>query len=141
MNNVKRLNIDSPMLLGATSSSHDPRSVSWSPPLDNFFKINVDGSSFGNLGSNGYSGLIWSREGAWLIGFSGSCGTTTNLNPELQVIAKGLQLALNEWYRAVVCESDSKTTLMLIDEGVHDTHPYAPIVSDIKSLSLSLSLS
>ncbi|KAG5043176.1 hypothetical protein JHK85_007468 [Glycine max] len=55
------------------------------------------------------------------------CGTTTNLNPELQVIAKGLQLALNEWYRAVVCESDSKTTLMLIDEGVHDTHPYAPI--------------
>ncbi|RZB75800.1 hypothetical protein D0Y65_034341, partial [Glycine soja] len=53
LNNVKRLTIDSPMLLGATSSSHDPRSVSWSPPLDNFFKINVDGSSFGNLGRIG----------------------------------------------------------------------------------------
>ncbi|KAH1263462.1 hypothetical protein GmHk_02G005852 [Glycine max] len=68
---------------------------------------------------------IRNHEGAWLIGFSGSCGTTTNLNAELQAIAKG----------AVVCESDSKTALMLIDEGVHDTHPYAPIVSYIKSLS------
>jgi hypothetical protein len=34
----------------------------------------VDGSSFGNPGRGGFSGLIRNDIGEWMHGFSGSCG-------------------------------------------------------------------
>lgn len=98
-------------------------------------KLNVDGSYLGNLGRSGYGGIIHNSSGAWLLGFSGSCGFTTNLNAELQAIAHGLELSWSRGYREVMCESNSETALALVKDGVQQTHPYAPIVDYIRSFT------
>lgn len=41
----------------------------------------------------------------------------------------------NEGYRNVICESDSKTALLMISEGVPCTHPHCPVVDRIRSFS------
>ncbi|GAU48831.1 hypothetical protein TSUD_190610 [Trifolium subterraneum] len=111
-----------------------PRLVSWHPPPENVIKVNVDGSSIGNQGPSGFGGLLRKTFGGWITGFAGSCGFTSNINAELQVILHGLDIAWNHGFRNVICESDSQTALKLIQEGVPSTHPYAPLVNYIQSL-------
>lgn len=134
INNLIWSNMDSISIgLGSSTNMKSPRFIAWHRPEGETVKLNVDGSSFGNPGRSGYGGLIRNNSGGWLIGFSGSCGYSTNLNAELQAILYGLDLAWNEGYRNVECESDSKTSLLMIAEGVPYTHPHAPIVDHIRS--------
>lgn len=83
------------------------RQVTWSSPPPDFVKINVDGSSLGNPGRSGFGGVIRNSHGEWIMGFSGFCGVTTNINSELMAIQVGLKLAWDKDYRDVICESDS----------------------------------
>lgn len=94
-------------------------------------KLNVDGSSIGNLGHSGFGGLIRNSLGEWIVGFSGACGVTCNMNAELHATAYGLKLAWDKGFRAVVCESDSQTALQMVSERVTFSHPYAPLVEYI----------
>lgn len=107
---------------GGQAQVKEPRFVTWTPPIDNYVKLNVDGSSLRNPGPSGYGGVIRNKNG--LIGFSGYCGITTNLNAKLLAIAQGLHLAWGNGYKEVICESDSQMSLTLINEGVLHTHPY-----------------
>lgn len=106
--------------------------MAWHPPPDTAVKVNVDGSSFGNPGQSGFGGVIRDSTGTWHLGFSGSCGYTTNLNAELHAIYHGLRLAWNNGFRKVLCESDSMTALDLISSKLDKTHPYFPLVDRIK---------
>lgn len=109
-----------------------PQLISWHAPLENIVKVNVDGNSIGNPGRSGYGGLIRNSDGEWNTGFSGFCGITSNLNVELLVIFNGLKLAWTSGYHFVVCESDCKYALSLVEEGVGQSHPYAPVVNHIR---------
>jgi hypothetical protein len=116
-------------VLNLTNTHHEARLVSWKPPSGAAVKLNVDGSSLGNPGRSGFGGLIRDTNGNWLLGFSGSCGITTNINAELQAIFYGLEKAWSHGYRHVECESDCQSALKLIKEGVPiQTHLYAPII-------------
>jgi hypothetical protein len=95
--------------------------VSWKPPSGATVKLNVDGSSLGNPGCSGFGGLICDTNGNWLLGFSGSCGITTNINAELQAIFYSLEKAWCYGYRYVEYESDCQLALKLIKEGIHTT--------------------
>lgn len=76
--------------------------------------------------------------GEWLVSFHGSCGFTTNINAELHVIGKELQLAWDFGYREVVCESDSLIALQLmIQEGTINTHPHAALIDYIRTFKFS----
>jgi len=55
-------------------------------PEDGYIKVNVDDSSFGNLGNAGFSGLLRNHYEGWIQGFSGSCGRASNLFVELSGI-------------------------------------------------------
>ena len=70
------------------TSSSSPRLV----PPDQWFKLNIDGSSLGNLGASGFGGIIRDSLGSFIIGFSGYCGHTTSVHAEL--FASGLR----SWY-------------------------------------------
>ncbi|KAG4909309.1 hypothetical protein JHK87_055425 [Glycine soja] len=70
------------------TSSSSPRLV----PPDQWFKLNTDGSSLGNLGASGFGGIIRDSLGSFIIGFSGYCGHTTSVHAEL--FASGLR----SWY-------------------------------------------
>lgn len=110
------------------------RSVKWQPPTGNSVKLNVDGSSIGNPGRSGYGGLLRNTHGEWLLGFSGSCGLTTNITAELFAIAAGLNLAWQYGYRHVVCESDSMLALDLVKKGVDMFHPHATMLTNINKV-------
>jgi ribonuclease HI len=92
----------------------------------------VDGSSFGNPGRGGFSGLIRNDIGEWMHGFSGSCGRASNLMEELYAILKGLQLAWDLGYRTITLESDSKSAIDLILEDDNNFHPHAIVLGQIR---------
>jgi len=117
---------------GSVNTHKEPCLVAWKPPVGAAVKLNVDGSSLGNPGHYGFRGLIRDTNGNWLFGFFGSCGITTNMNAELQAIFHGLQMAWNNGFQHVECESDCQLALSLIKEGVPTTHPYAPVIDLIK---------
>ncbi|PNX58316.1 hypothetical protein L195_g059131, partial [Trifolium pratense] len=61
-----------------------------------------------------------------------SGGITTNINAELQAILHSFQMAWNNGYRYVECESDCQSDLNFIQDEVHTTHLYAPVIDLIK---------
>lgn len=132
LNNINVLFNSVIKAVGSSASKKQPKLVFWLAPSDNIVKVNVDGNSLGNPGRSGYGGIICNSDGEWLVGFSGFCGIITNLNAELLTTDHGLKLAWFSGYREVVCESDSKTALTLIEEGVQRAHPYAPVVNYIR---------
>jgi hypothetical protein len=83
---------------GSVHNHKEARLVSWKPPSGSAVKLNVVGSSLGNLGRSGFGGLIRDKNGNWLLSFSGSCGITTNINAELQTIFYGLDKAWSHGY-------------------------------------------
>lgn len=122
-------------MFGSNVHSHKQREVSWHPPIGNSIKVNVDGSSFGNPGRAGFGGCIRNSCGEWISGFSGTCGCTSNINAELLAICHGLNKAWwQAGYSAIIIESDSKSALEMISEGVTQFHPHAPLVTHIRSL-------
>jgi ribonuclease HI len=85
-------------------------------------KLNVDGSSNGNPSRSGYGGLLWNSSRGWIVGFSRSCGFTSNINVELQAISHGLELDWTHDYKDIVFEFDSLSVLKFIKEEVSHTH-------------------
>ncbi|KAF7815533.1 reverse transcriptase [Senna tora] len=53
--------------------------VCWSPPLEGFFKLNVDGSCMGNSGMMAAIGVIRNHLGHWISGFSKFIGPGSRL--------------------------------------------------------------
>lgn len=110
----------------------EPRQVQWHSPNDNMVKLNVDGSSIGNPGRSGFGGLLRDAHGQWLGGFSGFCGITNNTKAELLAIDYGLKMAWETGHHRLIYESDSKVALTLVEQGVHNTHPHAPIIKEFR---------
>lgn len=54
----------------------------------------------------GLEGLIWDIDGNWLLGFPSNYDITINMNVELQAIFHDLQMAWNNGFWPVECESD-----------------------------------
>ena len=63
------------------------------PPPEGFIIVNVDGSSFGNIGNTSFGGLLRNDRGNWTHWFSRYCGKASNLWVELSANWRGLQLA------------------------------------------------
>ncbi|KAL3529216.1 hypothetical protein ACH5RR_008538 [Cinchona calisaya] len=59
-----------------------PMAVSWPPLLFGACKLNLDGSSVGNPGLAGCSGIIRGYQGNVLAGFAKSFGLHTSLKPK-----------------------------------------------------------
>lgn len=118
----------------STKSSKQNRLVVWKHPTEEFVKLNVDGSSLGNPGHLGFGGIIRNFDGAWMMGFSGYCGFTTNISAELFAIAHGLACAWDGGHRKVICESDSLMALTMVEQGVNGCHPHATMVNHIRGL-------
>lgn len=113
---------------------HLPKEIISHTPPSNCYKLNVDGSSLGNPGRSGFGGIIRNWQGEWCTGFSGFCRFTDNLNAELLAIYQGLKLAWQEGYAPLICESDSRSALSLIQDGVHQLHPLQAVVTSIHQL-------
>lgn len=91
----------------ASPFAREPRLRNWKPRPEGFWKLNKDGSSFGNPGRAGYDGLIRDNMGTWIVGFAGYIGSATNVVAELWAIRQGVQLALARGCSSLVIETDS----------------------------------
>ena len=76
----------------------------------------------------GLAGLVRSKEGLWLVGFSGHVGISTNLHAELLGLLHGLQVAWDFGAQRVLCCSDSLDVVTPVTKGVPPSHRYATIV-------------
>ncbi|KAG5118742.1 hypothetical protein JHK82_033162 [Glycine max] len=98
--------------------------VGWKPPIAPSIKLNIDESSFGDPGISGFGGVLRDQTSKCLSSFSGNYGNTTCLKAALFAVYHGLKTAWQRGFRHVVCESDSKIALGLIQDHVDPFHPY-----------------
>ncbi|KAH0688972.1 hypothetical protein KY289_016330 [Solanum tuberosum] len=68
--------------------------VQWKPP-SNRYKLNTDGSSYGNPGKGGIGGVIRDKDGNWIFEYMGNIYDTTATKAEIMALLKGLDIALS----------------------------------------------
>ena len=92
--------------------------VKWLWPPINWFKVNSNGSSLGNLGIVGGGGLIRNENEEWFRGYAKAIGATTSVAAELWVLRDGICLCVALNLQAVIFELDAKLVvdLLRIDE-------------------------
>ncbi|KAK4262634.1 hypothetical protein QN277_028172 [Acacia crassicarpa] len=90
----------------------------WLPPPSDWVKINVDGAVSQTANLAGCGGVARDSHGLWLFGFFAAIGNCTPLDSEEWAMLKGLQLAWNRGFRNVICESDSKLLVDLLNGGL-----------------------
>lgn len=106
--------------------------------MENEIALDVDGSSFRNLGRAGYGGVLRNSKGEWLTGFSGpiefAIGFANSLEAELEAIKHGLLFAWEDGYKQISCRSDCTQALTLIREYQpnNDPQPFLMIQQNIQ---------
>lgn len=90
--------------------------------------INMDGSSFGNLGRVGFGGLIHDEYGGWVTSFFGYINITTSTHAELVAILQGLLTVADMGEMAFVLEINSLEAVNLIKDGDSSTHEFSVII-------------
>ena len=88
-----------------------PRIIKWIAPLEPFIKLNIDGSSLGNLRLAGASGLLRNCSGSWVSGFSLNMGIASNNIAKLGAIRQDLILAWDLGFKFIHLEIDSMAVL------------------------------
>ena len=104
------------VFLGLENKHHTHQTiirVKWIALLMNWYKVNSNGSSLGNLGLAGKGGLIRNDRGEWIRGYVRAIGSTTSATVELWALRDGIRpcIALN--LQAVVFELDAKLVIDL----------------------------
>lgn len=100
--------------------------------FEGMHKLNTDDSSRGNLGPSDFGGVIKDCLGEQKIRQYGSFGYTTLLATELFALYHGLRIDQDKGIRGLICESNSKLSLQLIDQNVTSFHPHASIIKKIQ---------
>lgn len=69
--------------------------------------MNLDGSSFGNLGPTEGGGVLWNHEGRFVFAISKFFGSYTNNEVELRAIVEGIKICRQLGYCFIDIECDS----------------------------------
>jgi ribonuclease HI len=111
-----------------------PIPVKWTPPPLGWFKLNIDGSSLGNLGLAGGGGVIQNHLGEWVRGFSRAIGFTTSVQAELRALKDGLLLAIDLEILNLEIEMDSLVAVDLINSSTTSNAFLSTVVDDCRYL-------
>ncbi|KAK7813079.1 putative ribonuclease h protein [Quercus suber] len=82
--------------------------VRWLPPPENWFKLNSDRSSLGNLGKAGGGGIIRNSIENWVRGYARAIGHTISVAAELWALRDGINLCIDLNLTNVLIEMDAK---------------------------------
>ena len=99
---------------GKQSTTRNKIQVRWMNPSSNWFKLNSDGSSWGNPSLAGGGGLIQNEKGEWVKGYARAIGITTSVAVELWTSRDGLRLCIALKLPAVEIELDAKVVIDLV---------------------------
>ncbi|KAF5204674.1 Ribonuclease h protein [Thalictrum thalictroides] len=112
--------------------------VQWMPPPPYWLKMNIDGSSNGQIGGIGI--VIRNEFGGFIAGLSKQVGKVTNDMAELWAIKDGLQTMSRLGVRQVQVESDSTFAIGAVSGSINYAWCFRPLVNDCKKIMESMSV-
>ena len=101
--------------------------MKWNKPPEEWFKLNTNGASSGNLGKAG-------GNGRWIKGFSRSIGHASSFIAEFWALRDGLKLALYMGVLRLVMELDAKVVVSVLTSTGGANKPYVPFLNDCRYL-------
>ncbi|KAJ1379830.1 Ribonuclease H-like superfamily [Sesbania bispinosa] len=99
-------------------SSPRPSAIGWYPPQEGWLKINCDGSVLAHQNLAACGGIVRNWRGAPICCYMAKLGSVSILFAKLWAILHGLKVAMLKSQHFVVIESDSKSAINLIINGV-----------------------
>ncbi|CAL0306044.1 unnamed protein product [Lupinus luteus] len=121
--------------------SENPNSsvIRWLPPDTDWVKLNTDGAvSQGNMVA-GCGGVVRDHLGAFIFAYAKHVGFCSVTQAEFWGILHGLRLALQRGFLNVCLETNSASSVQLIQSGCNPPHSCAILVFQIRSLIPKLS--
>ncbi|KAF3975273.1 hypothetical protein CMV_001475 [Castanea mollissima] len=88
--------------------------IKWETPPQHWHKLNIDGSSLGNLGRAVGRDIIRNSNGEWMGGYAQIIGTTTSVAVELWALRDGLNMCIDLNLLVVIIELDAKLVVDLL---------------------------
>ena len=112
----------------------------WTPPDDEYYKINFDGALFQVNNCAGIGVVIRNGDGQVMASFSQQSPLPlTVIEVEALSTRKALILTQETSFTQVVLEGDSQTLITALKTGSHTLAHFGHIVQDIRYLAFSLS--
>lgn len=110
----------------------------WSPPPQDFTKLNTNGSVVNGIAAAG--GLLRDPQGQWVAGFSMNIGPSSIHDSELWGLRQGLFIALQLNLKKLIVESDSLEVIQALDP-VMPPNPLSPaLLFDCRGLMQKLTV-
>ncbi|OIT29690.1 putative ribonuclease h protein, partial [Nicotiana attenuata] len=121
-------------LIGKWGPTNIPKKtihIKWEPPIEGFFKSNINGSCLGNPGRGGIGEIFRDSNRNWILGFNMGFAHTTNIQMEPMSLLQGLKLAIQKRLTPLVIETDCQELINLL---TNDNCLYQNIIDDCRFL-------
>lgn len=113
--------------------SQEYRRICWHRPPLNWFKLNTDGSSLGNLGLASRGGLMRNDKGEWVKGFARVIRSTTSVAAKLWALRDNIHLCISLKLPVVEIELDSKLVVDLMKKKLDNPNGIDVLVSNCRN--------
>jgi ribonuclease HI len=117
-----------------STTSANPRFVTYPQPVEGTLSLNVDGSLLGASNTPSYGGLVQDNDSVFILGFYGVAVVQSILFVEFMVVLHGLQLYWENEYRYIICYSDSLLIVNIIRDDISAHHRFTNEVAFIRQL-------
>lgn len=114
-----------------TSSRITSLSVSWKAPISSFLMLNVDGYVKPNPGPGGIRRVFRNSKGSWIWGIYKHVKHASSLMVEILAVKLGLIIAIEKWISHLIIESDSETTMGLLNDNRNEKPSF--LIDDCRS--------
>ena len=106
--------------------------VRWTPPMQDWVKLNVDGA-FSRTHGLGCGGLLRRSDGSFVEGFMFHPNHGDSLTAELWALVLGLKLAWQRGYHKVIVETDASEVIHLLERKDISQHADFILIQEAKS--------
>ncbi|KAJ1424210.1 Ribonuclease H domain [Sesbania bispinosa] len=110
--------------------------INWTCPPKGFYKLNIDGYVGNNSSTASCEGLLRDDNGDFVEGFVCNLGISSTLQAELWGILHGLKMAEKKRIVNLIVNTDSKTSVQLINNRVPNTHHCFILINRIRKILL-----
>jgi hypothetical protein len=84
----------------------------WTPPQEGFIKLNFDGASKGNPGSNGVGGVFSNHKGETLLLYATNLGIRSNNAVEIAGLGRAIKISIEGGLSSLEVEGDSQLVII-----------------------------